>query len=164
MSIVKSGGPNYDAIATNGANLVFTMPAVGGNQFSTFGVGIVQGNVRIPTNKGDFFITATSSTVSGSVVFKNVSLQSGVNTINKIVSIGYDNNTTPELYLTVDDLQLTLIPGSDTNIQIAANQTWTTSADCILRVIFAGAAVQQFPRTIIYPEGLYHQQYGPGGS
>jgi hypothetical protein len=158
LTLVKAGGPNYDAIKTNGADLVMTLPAIGGTAFSLIGVAVVQGSVRIPTSQGELFVSAVSSSVSGSVVFKNVSLQSGINTINRIIKIGYINEPQLEQYIFVDGVFTTLIPGSQGALTLPANTGIATSADCIMRVFFAGPDGGKD-----YSADVYHCKYGPGG-
>ena len=158
LTLVKAGGPNYDAIKTNGASLTVYRPSTGGGNFSMIGVAVVQGSVRIPTNQGDFFVSASASTVSGSVVFKNVSLQTGSNTINKIIRIGYDYVAGLEQYIFIDNVRTTLIPGSAGGLTLNTNSTITTSADCIMRVFFAAANDGGN-----YSPDIYHCKYGPGG-
>jgi hypothetical protein len=158
VNLVKAGSPNYDAIKTNGATLTLSSSAFGGTSTSVVGVAVVQGSVRIATNQGDFFVSAVSSSVSGSVVFKNVSLQSGTNTINKLINIQYGNQQVgTEQYMFVDGAATTLIPGSAQNIGIGVNSTITTSNDCIMRVFYAGVAAA------IYSPDVYHCKYGNGG-
>jgi hypothetical protein len=155
LTLVKAGGPNYDALKTNGANLTIYRQTIGGTQNSTIGVAVVQGSVRIPTSQGDLFVSAVSSSSSGSVVFKNVSLASGINTINKVIKIDRHQN---EVYIFVDDVFTTLIPGSQFAFTLPSNSTITTSADCIMRVFFAGG-----DDNANYGSDLYHCKYGPGG-
>jgi hypothetical protein len=158
LTLVKAGGPNYDAIKTNGANLTIYNPAVGGTATGMIGVAVVQGSVTIPTSQGNLFVSAVSSSVPGSVTFKGVSLASGINTINKVIKIGYINVPGLEQYIFVDDLFTTLIPGSQGALTFSANSTITTSADCIMRVFFAGG-----DGNANYGSDLYHCKYGPGG-
>jgi F0F1-type ATP synthase membrane subunit c/vacuolar-type H+-ATPase subunit K len=158
LTLVKAGGPNFDAIKTNGANLAMTLPAIGGTANSLIGVAVVQGSVRIPTSQGELFVSAVSSSSSGSVVFKNVSLQSGINTINTIIKIGYVNVPGLEQYIFVENDATTLIPGSAPALTLPTNTTITTSADCIMRVFFAGPDGGKN-----YSPTVYHCKYGPSG-
>jgi hypothetical protein len=159
LTLIKAGGPNYDAIKTNGANLTIYNPSVGGTSFGMIGVALVQGSVRIPTSQGDFFVSAVSSSSSGSVVFKNISLASGINTINKVIRIGYDYVAGFEQYIFVDNVRTTLTPGLPREgLTFSANSTITTSADCIMRAFFAGG-----DDNANYSPDVYHCKYGPGG-
>jgi hypothetical protein len=155
LTLVKAGGPNFDAIKTNGASLAMTLAAIGGTFNSLIGVAVVQGSVTIPTNNGDFFVSAVSSSVSGSVTFRGVSLESGVNTINKVIRIG---RIQLEQCIIVEDEIITVIPGAPPALTLPTNSTITTSADCIMRVFFAGP-----DGSANYSPAVYHCKYGPGG-
>jgi hypothetical protein len=153
MTIVKAGGPNYDAIKTNGATLSFTYPSVGAGSVDVqVGVGLVTGSVEIPLTTGTFKATATTSTLPGDVTWKGVSLASGINTINSRLSVGRQGL---ETYIFVNGSPITLVPGSGV-VQSPANPQWVTSADCIMRAMYGGV-------NGTYPGDVYVCKYGQPG-
>jgi hypothetical protein len=162
--IVKRGGPNFDAIQTNGATI--TVPMRGGNVSGAgpinANIALVQGSATMILGGGvnSFFVSATTSSVAGLGGSVQLSIPTGViplfpagvNTINKLIGFTFSGNGN----FTVDNAQIgttgtigaIAVPGDSLVI--------TTSADCIIREF-------NLSPQVTYNETIYHCKYGPGG-
>lgn len=165
-TLIKNGGPNYDAIATNGATITIPLQGTsigqgGGYARKMIGqIALVQGNALMTLGGGlnNFNVTATSSTGAGDV---SLSLgagtvpifPAGINTINKLVGFSFFQNGG----FTLDNASIGSGGTINTPVSVTNQVTITTSADCIIRVIVLGTAQD-------YTQNIYHCKYGPGGS
>jgi hypothetical protein len=177
LNLIKAGGPNYDALKTNGADLNLTYPSVGGQQSDSsarMGVALVSGSITIPfkwgistASDGNIFVTATSSSVEGDCYIEwfapspqKYYIPNGTNTINAIVGVQYIGGLGGNGRWTLDGAQIGSFPlpvnQGGTLLYSGVNPTYTTSAGCIIREVNFGIDSS-------YPSDIYHCKYGPAG-
>jgi hypothetical protein len=169
--IVKRGGPNYDAIQTNGATI--TVPMGGGNvsqgQPINANIALVQGSATMILGGGvnSFFVSATTSSIAGMEASVRLSqptgpipqFPAGVNTINKLIGFTFtDAGLGPRNgNLTVDNVSVGTGGTIGTSIAVPGNSlVINTSADCIIREF-------NLSPQVTYDATVYHTKYGPGG-
>ena len=162
--IIKLGGPNYDAIKTNGAtitsNLFGTYLGMRGSfNGAYFGMALCSGSATMNIGALTFSVTATDSSSIGDVTFQSANLQfaSGINTRNKVINLeGFGGSVLGYgTQFTVDNVGVGATGTMPANqpLRVTDNFVLTTSADCVIRVMYVNPP---FP----YSAVVYHQKFG----
>jgi hypothetical protein len=162
-TIIKLGGPNYDAIKTNGAtitsNLFGTYLGMRGSfNGAVFGIALCSGSANMSIGGLSFGVTATDSSSISDVSFPSNNLQfaAGINTRNKIINLetfggsvlGYGTG------FRVDDVAVGGSGNMPANqpLRVTDNFVLTTSEDCVIRLMYV--------TTSPYSAVVYHQKFG----
>lgn len=168
---VKAGGPNYDALKTNGATISWPTFGTYTNSTVVLGYGIVTGSVTssVTASNGvpfNVFVEAIPSTTATSgVVVKHAAsgtvvsniILTGSSTINSLVEFEFVNQG-GNIYM--DGANVGVI---DTAAYTADGQPWTLSPNFVTATS-ANAIVRNFHSKAFYTSSLYHCKYGPVGA
>lgn len=157
--LVKVGGPNYDAIKTNGGTISVNMKGSyagqGGGTAQQFWaqMGLVSGSATMAIGGRSFKVTATDSTTTGDVTIDQYTgtptFPNGLNTRNKL--IGWTATSNGNFLL--DGVATGSVGSSLTAANTSDPLTITTSADCVIRMF-------QITDTSAYPANVYHCKFG----
>lgn len=162
-TLIKSGGPNYDALQTNGATITIPLQGTsitqgGGTANMMYAnMALVSGNATMILGGGMNSFTVIAGTSGGASVSLPVGVTptfpSGINTINKLIGFQFQANGR----FTVDN-SITGSSGTiSSQISVGTSLVINTSADCVIRAFNLGIGGT-------YNETIYHCKYGPGGS
>lgn len=164
--LIKFGGPNFDALKTNGATITIPLQGTSITQQGSPNSGLMTGNLALVAGSAtmvlgggmhQFIVTATTSTIATSSVQLQVVagttplFPGGVNTINKLVGFSFQANGG----FTLDNAQVPGATGGTIGSEVSVSNSLVinTSPDCIIRVIQLG--IRQ-----AYNAGMYHCKYG----
>lgn len=158
--LVKVGGPNYDAIKTNGGTITVDLKGSNVNQgggtaqtiYLSLGLASGSATFNLAGGMNSFKVTATDSTavndVQVSIPTGTVgNFPTGVNTRNKVIGLQIAANGN----FTVDGAVTGSVTTISTQINISS-LTISTSADCVIREFNIGNAS--------YDPTIYHCKYG----